>query len=86
MISSDTARLMPLSAAPYRQPVTVRRLTASEPVAMRRLAELGLTPGAMIQVLQQSSSALIVSTRSSRVAIGRSLATSVLVEVGEAQR
>ena len=80
---SSTAALVTLSAAPHREPITVRRLAAPEPAAVRRLAELGLTPGATIEVLNQSSSAVIVSTRSSRVAIGLSLAASVLVEVSE---
>ena len=78
------ATRLPLSAAPHRQSVIVRHLTASEPETLRRMAELGLTPGATIQVLHQSSGALIISTRGSRVAVGRSLARSVLVDLGEA--
>ncbi|NNC91567.1 MAG: ferrous iron transport protein A [Acidimicrobiia bacterium] len=84
MTGSNTAGLMPLSAAPHREPVTVRRLTASEPATVRRIAELGLTPGAKIQILQESSSALIISARSCRVAVGRSLAHSVLVDTKKA--
>lgn len=73
------ARLRPLTEVPRREPVTVRSLAAGEPAAVRRLAELGLTPGAAITVLQRSSVSLIVSTRSSRVAVGRHLAEGVLV-------
>lgn len=79
---TSTRALVALSAAPLRQAITVRRLAASEPAVVRRLAELGLTPGATIEVLNQSSGAVIVSTRSSRVAIGLPLASSVLVEMG----
>jgi Fe2+ transport system protein FeoA len=80
---NPTGALVALSTAPHRQPITVRRSTAAEPATVRRIAELGLTPGATIQVLNRSSSALIVSTRGSRVAIGLPLASSILVEVSE---
>ena len=83
---NSIAGLITLATAPQRQPITVRRLTAAEPATLRRIAELGLTPGVAIQILNRSSTAVIVSTRSSRVAIGLPLASSVLVAVGEVQR
>jgi Fe2+ transport system protein FeoA len=59
--------------------VCVESLTANEPQTIRRLAELGLTPGASITVLQRSSIAVVISSRGSRIAVGTPLASAVIV-------
>ena len=45
-----------------------------------RLAELGLTPGVHISVVQDAGTALIVAVRGARVAIGRDVAGKLHVE------
>ena len=54
-------------------------MSATQPLTTRRLAELGLTPGAEVTVVQRNASAMVISTRDSRVAIGTPLADWVLV-------
>ena len=49
-----------------------RRLT-------HRLAELGLTPGVKLRVVQVNGGPLLVSVRGSRIAIGRGMADKLLV-------
>jgi Fe2+ transport system protein FeoA len=40
----------------------------------RRLAELGLTPGVQMTVLQNTGGPVLVSVRNSRLALGRQMA------------
>jgi DtxR family Mn-dependent transcriptional regulator len=47
---------------------------------VRRLTELGLTPGVELQVVQDGGP-MLVSVRGSRVALGRELADNVWVEL-----
>jgi Fe2+ transport system protein FeoA len=49
-----------------------RRLT-------HRLAELGLTPGVTLSVVQGNGGPLLISVRGSRIAIGRGMAHKLLV-------
>jgi ferrous iron transport protein A len=44
-----------------------------------RLAELGLTPGVNIRVVQDNGGPLLISVRGSRIAIGRGMAHKLLV-------
>jgi len=69
----------PLSSVAPPETVAVRFLTSDEPRVVRRLAELGLTQGAAVTVLQRSSASLVISTRGSRVAIGLPIAATVIV-------
>jgi Fe2+ transport system protein FeoA len=41
---------------------------------MRRLAELGLTPGVEMMIIQDSGGPILVSVRNSRIALGRGIA------------
>ena len=45
----------------------------------RRLAEMGLTPGVRLRVLQDCGGPLLVAIRSSRVALGRGMASKITV-------
>ncbi|HIE47533.1 TPA: ferrous iron transport protein A [Candidatus Bipolaricaulota bacterium] len=51
--------------------------------ATRRLAELGLTPGAAVRVLSAARGGpVLVEIRGSRIALGRGMAAKVLVRRG----
>ena len=45
----------------------------------RRLAELGLTPGVNLRVLQDAGGPLLIAIRSSRIALGRGMAKKITV-------
>ena len=63
--AGQTLRLLEIRAG--------RRLT-------HRMAEMGLTPGVTLRVVQDNGGPLLVSVRGSRIAIGRGLAHKLLVE------
>jgi Fe2+ transport system protein FeoA len=46
-----------------------------------RLAELGLTPGVELAVLQANNGPLLLSVRGSRIAIGNGMAKKISVEI-----
>lgn len=46
---------------------------------VRRLAEMGLTPGVEVTVLQTSKGPVLVAVRGARVAVGQEVATSMRV-------
>ena len=48
--------------------------------AVRRLLEMGITPGTIIEVVQVLPGPIVVRVRGSLVAIGRGLAQKILVE------
>lgn len=70
----------PLTMAPVGQDLRLCRLCGGRRVA-RRLAELGLTPGVHLRVVQDAGGPLLVSVRDSRVALGRGIASKLSVEV-----
>ena len=47
---------------------------------VRRLAELGLTPGVELTVLQASKGPMVVAVRGARVAVGQAMAAAMRVE------
>lgn len=51
----------------------------------RRLAELGLTPGVEFDVLQDGGGPVLIAVRDSRLALGRSAASRILVEYDEGE-
>jgi Fe2+ transport system protein FeoA len=48
---------------------------------VRRLRELGLTPGVEVRVVQDAGGPMLLSVRGSRVALGRDLAEKMWVEL-----
>ncbi len=48
--------------------------------ALRRLAEMGLTPGTIVEVLTDYGGPILVRVRGSVIAIGRGMARKVIVE------
>jgi ferrous iron transport protein A len=48
-----------------------------------RLAEMGITPGEEVILLQKSLGPVIIKVKDTNLALGKGLAESILVEVGE---
>jgi ferrous iron transport protein A len=48
--------------------------------ALRRLAEMGLTPGTTVEVLMDYGGPILVKVRGAVIAIGRGMARKILVE------
>ena len=67
-----------LSGARVGQPLRLLSVHADRKVA-HRLAELGLTPGVTLTVVQAAGGPLLVAVRGARVAIGRELAQQIEV-------
>ncbi len=72
--------IIPLLQLPVGHPA---RLVQSrvEPQINRRLAELGLTPGVSLSILQDSGGPLLLSVRGARVAVGRETAVQLAVQM-----
>jgi len=59
---------------------TVRLTSVDSDVGtVRRLAEMGLTPGVALTVLQTSKGPVLVAVRGARVAVGHNMATTMHV-------
>ena len=79
-LTTETGQLCPLTLAPIGQDLRLCRLCQGRKMA-RRLAELGLTPGVCLRVVQDAGGPLLVSVRNSRVALGRGIADRLTVQV-----
>ena len=75
-ISSDTAR--PLSMALANEELELVEICAGRKLT-HRLAELGLTPGVHLHVVQDNGGPLLLCVRGSRIAIGRGMAHKLMV-------
>jgi ferrous iron transport protein A len=64
------------------QRVCVTRIQGSRSLA-HRLAEMGLTPGTVLQVLHDNGGPMVVKVRGSQLAVGRSLANALGVALHE---
>lgn len=71
--------LYPLTMAKRGQPVRLARITAGRKLT-HRLTELGLTPGVNFEVLHDHGGPLLLAVRDSRLALGRGMASQILVE------
>jgi len=69
---------MPLSAVPVGRRVRLSRISG-RPRQIRRLTELGLTPGVVIEVVRDGGGSLLIAVRDSRIALGRSVADRIAV-------
>lgn len=78
--SIDDASVCPLTHAPLGQDLRLCQLCEGRRMA-RRLAELGLTPGVCLRIVQDAGGPLLVSVRNSRIALGRGIADKLHVEV-----
>jgi ferrous iron transport protein A len=77
--------ICPLTKAPVGQDLRLCQLCKGRKMA-RRLAELGLTPGVCLRIVQDAGGPLLLSVRNSRVALGRGIADKLSVEVLGADR
>ena len=68
----------PLSRARANEELTLVEINAGRKLT-HRLAELGLTPGVKLRVVQVNGGPLLVSVRGSRIALGRGMADKLLV-------
>lgn len=68
----------PLAGARIGQPLRLLAVHAERKV-VHRLAELGLTPGVTLTVVQAAGGPLLVAVRGARVALGRELAEQIEV-------
>ena len=60
-------------------PVKLVRINAGRRLT-HRLTELGLTPGVSFEVLQDRGGPLLLAVRNTRLALGRGMASKILVE------
>ena len=78
--STGSEHFCPLTLAPVGADLRLCQLCKGRRMA-RRLAELGLTPGVCLRVVQDAGGPLLVSVRNSRVALGRGIADKLTVEI-----
>lgn len=71
--------MFPLTMVKKGQPVRLAKIIAGRKVA-HRLTELGLTPGVNFEVLHDHGGPLLLAVRNSRLALGRGMASKILVE------
>jgi len=71
--------LYPLTMAKRGQPVRLAKIMAGRKLT-HRLTELGLTPGVSFEVLHDHGGPLLLAVRNSRLALGRGMASKILVE------
>ena len=69
----------PLSAARRGDRVRLIAINAGHRLS-RRLAELGLTPGVVMQVVHKNGGPMLIAVRGTRLALGRGVTDKILVE------
>ncbi len=69
----------PLTLAKSGQSIRLTRIIAGRKLT-HRLTELGLTPGVHFEVLHDHGGPLLLAVRDSRLALGRGMASQILVE------
>ena len=75
-------KTIPLSQAPEDRPLKLVEIDAGKRLKYR-LAEMGLNIGVEVTILQKAGGPLLVCVRDSRVAIGRGMATKLIVSFSE---
>lgn len=70
--------VLPLTMAAAGQPLRLVEIRAGHELT-HRLAELGLTRGVELKVVQDAGGPLLISVRGSRIAIGRGMAHKLMV-------
>lgn len=76
--TAPSKSVKPLSKALANEELILVEISARRRLT-HRLAELGLTPGVKLRVVQVNGGPLLVSVRGSRIAIGRGMADKLLV-------
>ncbi|GMA20539.1 ferrous iron transport protein A [Arsenicicoccus piscis] len=76
---------VPLGSAPLRAPARVVEVVAAA-APRRRLAELGLRPGAVVQARSRTSGGgRVVAVDGSRIALDRATVSGLIVELADAE-
>ncbi len=75
-----SGNLIPLTAVPPGGAGVVRWIGGGRG-QIRRIMEMGLTPGSPVTVVANSAGPVVVSSRGVTLAIGRGLASKIMVEV-----
>jgi ferrous iron transport protein A len=75
-----TNSMFPLTMAGRGQTVRLTRITVGRKLT-HRLTELGLTPGVKFEVLHEHGGPMLLAGRDWRLALGRSMASQILVEM-----
>ncbi len=70
---------LPLSALPPGSRARIVALNGGYG-SMRRLMEMGLTPGTVVEVVRNGPGPIILRVRGAMIALGRGLASKILVE------
>lgn len=70
---------LPLAMVGTGQVVKLVKVAAGK-MLTRRLAELGLTPGVQLEILQDQGGPLLLAVRDSRLALGRGMAHKIIVQ------
>ena len=73
---------IPLTEAPKRKVIRLISISGNRGIT-QRLAELGLTLGTKIKIIQDSGGPLIIEVRNSKIALGRGMAEKLIVELIE---
>ena len=71
--------MMPLTVAPAKEKMTILRLGGSHEL-QAHLEDMGFVPGGIVTVISEINGNLIVNVKGTRVAIGRELATKIMVQ------
>ena len=71
--------MMPLPVAPKGEPMTILRLGGSRELRSH-LEDMGFVAGGMVTVISAIEGNLIVNVKDTRVALGRELATKIMVQ------
>jgi ferrous iron transport protein A len=71
---------IPLTDAPKGKQVKLVSIDGGHSIT-RRLVELGLTPGTIFKIVQDSGGPLIINVRNSKIALGRGMAVKLLVDL-----
>ena len=76
---NQSQNLLPLTMVGSGRLVKLIKISAGRKL-VRRLGELGLTPGVHFEIVHDHGGPLLLAVRSSRLALGRSMASQILVE------
>ena len=73
-------QVLPLSMVAMGETVELDKRIGGEELT-HRLADLGLTPGTELSIVQDAGGPLLVSVRDSRIAVGRGMAHRIMVRL-----
>ena len=75
---TDNSHARPLSAARRGQSVRLIHIDAGHRLS-HRLAELGLTPGVVMEIVHKNGGPMLIAVRGARLALGQGVTDKILV-------